>query len=246
MSIQQSYSSAFGEAKQAWCACKGVQGRRFVHSKLQLQKKKQLPANLPKGEFQLVSVLNDGVGVALYKFSDTAACRDVSSTNHRHLPTPNQPPIHLSLTLPLQLGINLGHGIVYWTDVKWEVVSGNIITIDATPPEESASYETQQTVNLVFKLKQLPALQSVCIIPASGHVVEEFCPFSGGGDVYMFDKDLVVVLLTVEEDKDNDDNDYEDDNPSPQAQQEKENTPVPPPLKRELRCSGIENVGNVW
>ena len=217
-----------------------------MHSKLRLQKKKQLPANLPKGEFQLVSVLNDGVGVALYKFSDTAACRDISSTNHRHLPTPNQPPIHLSWTLPLQLGINLGHGIVYGTDVKWEVVSGNIITIDATPPVESASYKTQQTVNLVFKLKQLPALQSVRIIPASGHVVEEFCPFSGGGDVYMFDKDLVVVLLTVEEDKDNDDNDYEDDNPSPQAQQEKENTPVPPPLKRELRCSGIENVGNVW
>ena len=123
--------------------------------------------------------------------------------------------------------------------MKWEVVSGNIITIDATPPVESASYETQRTVDLVFKLKQLPALQSVRIIPATGHV-EEFCPFSGGGDVYMFAKDLVVFLLTVEEDKDDDDNDCEDDSPSPQAQQEKENTPVPPPLKRELRCSGIE------
>ena len=87
------------------------------------------------------------------------ACRDVSSTNHGHLPTPNQSPIHLSLTLPLQLGIHLGHGIVYGTDVKWEVVSGNIITLDATPPVESASYETQRSVALVFKLKQLPALQ---------------------------------------------------------------------------------------
>ena len=55
----------------------------------------------------------------------------------------------------------------------------------------------------------------------------------------MFAKDLVVVLLTVE-DKDDDDNDCEDDNPSPQAQQEK-NTPVPPLLKRELPCSAIEN-----
>ena len=55
----------------------------------------------------------------------------------------------------------------------------------------------------------------------------------------MFAKDLVVVLLTVE-DKDDDDNDCEDDNPSPQAQQEK-NTPVLPPLKRELPCSAIEN-----
>ena len=105
---------------------------------------------------------------------------------------------------------------------------------------ESASYETQWSVALVFKLKQLPALQSVCIIPASGHDVEKFCSFSGGGDVYMFAKDLVVVLLTVEEDKDDDDNDCEDDNPSTQAQQEK-NTPIPPPLKRELTCSAIEN-----
>ena len=111
--------------------------------------------------------------------------------------------------------------------------------VSGTPPVESASYETQQSVALVFKLKQLPALQSVCIIPASGHDVEKFCSFSGGGDVYMFAKDLAVVLLTVE-DKEDDDNDCEDDNPSPQAQQEN-NTPVPPPLKRELPCSAIEN-----
>ena len=118
-------------------------------------------------------------------------------------------------------------------------MSGNKITLDATQPGESASYETR-TVDLVLKLKKLPALQSVSITPASGHNVEKFCPFSGGGDVYMFAKDFVVVLLTVEEDKDDDD--YEDDNPSPQArQEEKENIPVPPPQKRELRCGAIEN-----
>ena len=110
--------------------------------------------------------------------------------------------------------------------MKWEVVSGNIITIDATPPVESASYETQRTVDLVFKLKQLPALQSVRIIPATGHV-EEFCPFSGGGDVYMFAKDLVVFLLTVEEDKDDDDNDCEDDSPSLKLSRRRKTLPSP-------------------
>ena len=78
------------------------------------------------------------------------------------------------------------------------MVSGNKITLDATQPRESASCEAR-TVDLVLKLKKLPALQSVSITPASGHNVEKFCPFSGGGDVYMFSKDF-VVLLTVEED----------------------------------------------
>ena len=81
------------------------------------------------------------------------------------------------------------------------MVSGNKITLDATQPRESASYETR-TVDLVLKIKKLPALQSVSITPASGHNVKKFCPFSGGGDVYMFAKDFVVVLLTVEEPED--------------------------------------------
>ena len=121
------------------------------------------------------------------------ACRDVSSTNHGHLPTPNQSPIHLSLTLPLQLGIHLGHGIVYGTDVKWEVVSGNIITLDATPPVESASYETQRSVALVFKLKQLPALQVFASYQHQDMMLKS-CLFSGGGDVYMFTRTMTTTV----------------------------------------------------
>ena len=74
--------------------------------------------------------------------------------------------------------------------------------------------------------RQLPALRSMCVMAASGHNLDKFCPFSGegGGDVYLFGNNLVVVLLTVEKD---DDSESEDDVPL-----EKENTP--PPLKREL------------
>ena len=116
---------SFKETLQLVNACR--YSKEAVARQLQSQKKKQLPASLPKGEFQLVSVSNDGVGAALYRFNDTAACRDVGSINHGQLPTPNQSTIHLSLSLPLELGINLGHAIVYGTDMEWEVVSGNKI-----------------------------------------------------------------------------------------------------------------------
>ena len=120
------------------------------------------------------------------------ACRDVNSTNHSHLPTPNQSPIHLSLTLPLQLGVHLGHGIVYGTDVKWEVVSGNIITLDAMPPVESASYETQRSVALVFKLKQLPALQVFASYQHQDMMLKSFV--RSLGDVYMFTRTMTMTV----------------------------------------------------
>ena len=91
---------------------------------LHWQKKKSLPASIPKGEFQLLGVSNEGIGVTLYRFDDTAACGNVGSTKHSHyLPTPNQPLITLNLSLPHELGIDLGHTIVYGTDREWFLIT---------------------------------------------------------------------------------------------------------------------------
>ena len=55
--------------------CKELMARHLKN-----QKKKHLPTNLSKGEFVLVSISSGGVDVAIYKFSDAAACREVSSS----------------------------------------------------------------------------------------------------------------------------------------------------------------------
>jgi len=74
--------------------------KETVARQLHSQKEKTIICRYPKGEFQLVSVLNEGVCVALYKFDGTAACWNVGSMKCSQLSTPKHSPISLNLSLP--------------------------------------------------------------------------------------------------------------------------------------------------
>ena len=74
--------------------------KETVSRQLHSQKEKNIICRYPKGEFQLVSVLNEGVCVALYKFDGTAACCNVGSMKCSQLSTPKHSPISLNLSLP--------------------------------------------------------------------------------------------------------------------------------------------------
>ena len=100
------------------------------------------------------------------------------------------------------LGINLGHTILYGTEMEWGWFSGTP-KISTTPPWSRGStsfYEPHRTINLVVKLQWHPAFGSVKVTSSSGHSIEKFCQFTewgwgwvgrrGGGDV----KDLWLGL----------------------------------------------------
>ena len=100
------------------------------------------------------------------------------------------------------LGINLGHTILYGTEMEWGWFSGTP-KISTTPPWSRGStsfYEPHRTINLVVKLQWHPAFGSVKVTSSSGHNIEKFCQFTewgggwvgrrGGGDV----KDLWLGL----------------------------------------------------
>lgn len=74
--------------------------KETVARQLHSQKEKNIICRYPKGEFQLVSVLNEGVCVALYKFDGTAACCNVGSMKCSQLSTPKHSLISLNLSLP--------------------------------------------------------------------------------------------------------------------------------------------------
>ena len=210
--------------------------KEMVTRQLRQQKKKPLPTTIGKGEFQVILVSKEGVGLALYKFDKTAACRDIESAQHRQLPTPRMSPINLNMSLPQKLGINLGHLILYGTEIEWGIVSDTEISMTATPSKgPTIRYECDRTTNLVAKLQQHPAFSSVDVTTGSGHNTAKFCPFTwgGGGNIFIFTKRFAVVLLTVEEEEEEEEEEEGDDNPSPQ--EEKENTPIPPPEKKRIQ-----------
>ena len=161
--------------------------KEMVTRQLRQQKKKPLPATIGKGEFQVILVSKEGVGLALYKFDKTAACRDIESAQHRQLPTPRMSPINLNMSLPQKMGINLGHLILYGTEIEWGIVSDTEISMTVTPSKgPTIRYECDRTTNLVAKLQQHPAFSSVDITTGSGHNTAKFCPFTGGGARYLY------------------------------------------------------------
>ena len=89
----------YNESLELVPACR--YSKETVARQLCLQKRKPLPGGIPKGEFQLISILNEGVGAALCKFDKAAAGRNVGkhqaqSTTHPQSVTDQLEPVSTS------------------------------------------------------------------------------------------------------------------------------------------------------
>ena len=94
-----------------------VYSKTEVQKELNAQGKKHLP-KLPKGHFELIKVLPEGAGFALYHFNDVSDCGSADSFQHSCLPTT----VESLINLPTG-GVNIyvGQMLLFVRSMEWQI-----------------------------------------------------------------------------------------------------------------------------
>ena len=164
---------------------------------------------MPHGTFVVLQRLPN-LQVALFQHRTTVACTDTNSPTHNKLPRP----ITIRPTRPLSQMISflppvsetashiqVGAVIIYGVNYQYKVTPEEKVIINDSSEMVVVEYgnENQRTDAAVAMLKQVfgTSLQ----VERTSRDTEQHCPFSGGGDIYIYHKMNAIAIMTgVEED----------------------------------------------
>ena len=164
-----------------------------------LESKGAAVPSFPLGRFDVVESTAT-LQVALFRHETTSACGAVLSRQHGALPratrdrkvlnTPQQP--------PLQVGYKYMYGKGQAYVMEGTEVSLNLSTagVDPIVPEDDFPREVEKSSWLVHVLSSYLGDKYV-VRSGSGQDANHFCPFTGGGDVYITRKVAGACVMGV-------------------------------------------------
>jgi hypothetical protein len=155
---------------------------------------------LPYGRFEVVfPARDDGTQVALFKFRDVAGCRSVNSTQHDTLPVPRVRPIPLGfLVQPTTLQV--GFHYMFGYNHPYKIEDGKVHLESLHPPQgHEFTDELHRTGEMLTRLRETSHCNHT--IELASHDSTHYCPFSGGGDIWIYrtGSNLGAVLVTPAE-----------------------------------------------
>ncbi len=188
---------------------------------------------LPQGHFEVVWSNQQGQ-VALFWHKKVKGCRKTGSTHHGHLPRPivrHTERHNITCEPSLRVGFEylFGYSHAYTITEEREIK----LSQQFPPGLVKKRTEPQRTMSMVSTLKKQFTRANVTL-DAFSRNSSHFCPFSGGGDIQVFQTagstaghPTAAVVMTGQEDE---------EEPEPV------NSPdLTPPKAHEGRCGSVEN-----
>ncbi len=173
--------------------------------------------NLPSGYFTVFAYEEGQTtkGIVVFRYKNRARCSDLSTNTHKTLPVVPQPSDYPSL-----LYKNIGAGSAFLGEENDFFIENDEIVLKKSPVSEACApsaitddvLENKRRDDMVSAIrKYVTDTQKNCKI---SNCVEtagaEHCPFSGGGDWFIYEGDLGVMVVhnIKEDDEDEDEDEY--------------------------------------
>ena len=206
------------------------------------QSSKPLPS-LPRGHFEVIGVSEEHQ-VALFKHKSVTGCRNTTSQQHSLLPMPI--PCHKAITeLTTEPNIRVGFEYIFGHSQPYSVVDRKVRLEDPTLPVTGGDETTENRRTTVMISALENRFGGNFEISGAGQESSRYCPFSGGGDIYLLRKtpstSAAALVHGVPHDVEWSDPDPDPTDVTPPAVTVAASADITPPKPGELRCGATEN-----